>query len=168
MRWYVHRELTEELPDGKPAMTDIVQRRGRSHGRGIPDCAVWPVNDRRPCVDPGQPQTNIRICGKIRESELGHRRLKASSPPLHDYRIEDLPRRLWRGWACCTSVLDKGHQSALRRGDGAMRYAYCALRRSVESHGRDKPGHDSEVALRFRPTPRRGSPASPDSPSWEP
>jgi hypothetical protein len=154
MRWHVHRERTEQLPGGKPAMTDTVQRRGRSHGRGIPDCAVWPVNHRRPCVDPGQPQTNIRICGQTRESELGHRRLKASPLPLHDQRIEYLPQNSRRGRDVASPRLTRDirahcaseRRTTLRRStlqarftprNRAMRCAYCALRCCLLVSGKD-------------------------------
>ena len=73
--------------------SNLVQRRGRSHGRGIPDCAVRPIARSTPVRRQGKPQTNIRICGQIRGSEHDHRRLKASLPPLHDHRAYNLPRQ---------------------------------------------------------------------------
>ena len=50
-------------------------------------------SDRRACEDRDKPQTELRICGQIRGSEQDHRRLKASPPPLHDHRIDNLPHR---------------------------------------------------------------------------
>jgi hypothetical protein len=63
-------------------------------------------------ADPGQPQTNIRICGQTRESEHDHRRLKAAPPPLHDHRIEHLSRKSRRGQGCRIFALAIGHQGA--------------------------------------------------------
>ncbi len=71
-------------------------------------------DDRRPREDQGQPQTNIRICGQTRASEVDHRRLKASLPPLHDHPHRGPPGENRRGERnVALSRLDMGHQSAI-------------------------------------------------------
>src|SRR5512145_523126 len=48
-----------------------------------------------------------------RASELDHRRLRASSPPLHDRSISCPPHRDVRRRQVAPAVLDLGHQSVL-------------------------------------------------------
>src|SRR5438552_9349620 len=91
-------------------MDNIVQRRGRSHGRGIPDVAVWPIEDRRPCEDRDSPGRNLGTAAEIRASELDHRRLR-----LRPYRcttiIVENSSENRREAILCVSMLDEGHQS---------------------------------------------------------
>ena len=165
MRWHVHRELTEDLPGGKPAMTDIVQRRGQSHGRGIPDCAVWPVNRptpvRRPRTAPDE-HSDMRSNTRIRAwspTSQGFAPTVARSP----HRVP--PAKPAARPGCCVSGLDKGHQSALRRfisdtpaevcrdvarlspWNGAMRCASCALQCPEAANLNSAPSTASPEAL---------------------
>jgi hypothetical protein len=105
-------------------------------------------------ADPGQPQTNIRICGQTRESEHDHRRLKAAPPPLHDHRIEHLSRKSRRGQGCRIFALAIGHQSAdpgssqirenaIGPGSAAHRSIVFARRSSFVDHAALRPGHGS-------------------------
>ena len=110
------RDLLQGAAPGQRSGEDtLVQRRGRSHGRGIPDGALKPIARSTPVWRQGQPQTKIRTCGQIRGSENDHRRLKAPPLPLHDHRFDNLERNAWRGRDVAPPGLDRGHQSAGRR-----------------------------------------------------
>ncbi len=85
----------------------------------------------------GQPRTNIRTCGQIRESELVNRRLKASLLPLHDHHIACLPRDREEKRKVVVQMLDLGHQS--NPGAGALNSGL--LRRPVGAPRND--GADS-------------------------
>src|SRR6516164_2277319 len=41
------------------------------------------------------PRRTSGHAAQIRGSELDHRRLKASPPPLHDHNLDSFPHRLW-------------------------------------------------------------------------
>ena len=83
-------------------MTDIVQRRGREpYGRGTPEYAVWPVNDRRPCEDNGQPQTNIRYCDEPANESLITDVSRPRSHPCTIISVKMLAREPGRGRKCC-------------------------------------------------------------------
>jgi len=94
------------------------QRSGESRNRatagagprqGELQLSLWGRSqDRRPREDHGQPQTNIRICGQTRESELDHRRLKASLPPLHDHPPRRSPTKIVGRKRARVLSLDKG------------------------------------------------------------
>ena len=91
-------------------------------------------DDRRPREDQGQPQTNIRICGQTRASEVDHRRLKASLPPLHDHPHRGPPGENRRGERnVALSRLDMGHQSVIRHSprSGGLRLRLILLRHSL-------------------------------------
>jgi hypothetical protein len=60
-------------------MAGAKPRQGNSRCRYVADHL-----DRRPCEDNGQPRTKLGTADSTRESELDHRRLQASPPPLHD------------------------------------------------------------------------------------
>ena len=47
----------------QPAWPAFVQRRGRSHGRGILVNTTWPIHRSTPASRPRQPRTNKRTCG---------------------------------------------------------------------------------------------------------
>ena len=82
------------LRDNKgPSRHTFVHRRGRGHGWGTPanrfvagrKTMLNSVSaTRRPLLRQGKPRTNNRNCGiPTRVSELDHRRLQASPPPMH-------------------------------------------------------------------------------------
>src|SRR5205807_10235311 len=77
----------------RPTQTNIVHGWGRGDGRGTPAELLngrshqrpMPVRRRRTAPD------ETRTCGQTRASEMDHRRLFASSPPLHDHRRLETP-----------------------------------------------------------------------------
>src|SRR6516165_1711283 len=59
------------------------------------------------------PRRTSGHAAQIRGSELDHRRLKASPPPLHDHTLNSSGTDCGGGCRAVASTLDKGHQSKL-------------------------------------------------------
>ena len=108
---HAHRKPTEAPPGGNPAMTDIVQRRERSHGRGnsrFRFVAGQPTDARAKTRT--APDENSVMREPANQSLL-NRRLKAALLPLHDHPHRQPPANFAAGTGSCNSVLDRGHQS---------------------------------------------------------
>src|SRR5512145_2333172 len=65
-----------------------------------------------------------------RASELDHRRLRASSPPLHDRSISCPPHRDVRRRQVAPAVLDLGHQSVVTQTKGTRWHLRYGPRRA--------------------------------------
>ena len=69
------------MPGQRSGEDNLVQRRGRSHGRGTPDGALRPIARSTPVRRQGKPQTKIRIC-----VEPADQRMITDVPRLRPYR----------------------------------------------------------------------------------
>ena len=102
------------MPGQRSGEDNLVQRRGRSHGRGTPDGALRPIARSTPVRRQGKPRTKIRICG-----EPADQRRITDVPRLRPYRCTIIASITFHGvverpgW--CAAELDMGHQSAERR-----------------------------------------------------
>jgi len=66
------------------------------------------------------PRRTSGHAAQIRGSELDHRRLKASPPPLHDHTLNSSGTDCGGGCRAVASTLDKGHQSKIDRRSSAQ------------------------------------------------
>jgi hypothetical protein len=116
----------------------IVQRRERSHGRGIPEHPMRPTAGRRPFVDRESPgrknghamNLRMRVCSPTSRATL---------LPLRDHGTTTSPA-FWRGWVALRSEVDNGHKRVCKIALRGL--AACATARCDSAHavGREPRG----------------------------